>query len=183
MPKFYTEKKHAEALNAMKAEYDGRLKELQAALVELKEENRRLSAEAATFAAQKQSISEAIIAASEKRAQMRGESEAFTAAQKTLALQAAEKAQKLLEDVRAAYPDEADSARFSAFERRLHALFSGGDGGRVETSFDEVAVSEDSAENLSEELPDFATTEKEPGNSEENWDLDDILEMLGLTED
>lgn len=104
MPGLYSARRHREELSSLSEEYETRLKELQAALTELKEENRRLSAEISLLRAQKQSISDAIIAAGEKREEMQRELDAFSAAQKALAVQAAEKAQRLLEDVRAAYP-------------------------------------------------------------------------------
>ena len=117
MPGLYSARRHREELSSLSEEYETRLKELQAALTELKEENRRLSAEISLLRAQKQSISDAIIAAGEKREEMQRELDAFSASQKALAVQAAEKAQRLLEDVRAAYPDEETSARFSRTER------------------------------------------------------------------
>ena len=101
MPGLYSARRHREELSSLSEEYETRLKELQAALTELKEENRRLSAEISLLRAQKQSISDAIIAAGEKREEMQRELDAFSAAQKALAVQAAEKAQRLLEDVRA----------------------------------------------------------------------------------
>ena len=67
MPGLYSARRHREELSSLSEEYETRLKELQAALTELKEENRRLSAEISLLRAQKQSISDAIIAAGEKR--------------------------------------------------------------------------------------------------------------------
>ena len=64
--KLYSARRHEREISALSEEYDGRLKDLQAALAELKEENRRLSAEISVLRAQKQSISDAMIAASEK---------------------------------------------------------------------------------------------------------------------
>lgn len=124
MSRLYTQRRHEQALGELKAEYDGRLKELQAALAELKEENRSLSAEISLLTAQKQSISDAMIAAGEKREEMQAQLAVFIESEKAIAVQAAEKAQALLEDVRAAYPDEAASRRFSDFERRLKTLLS-----------------------------------------------------------
>ena len=43
--KLYSARRHEREISALSEEYDGRLKDLQAALAELKEENRRLSAE------------------------------------------------------------------------------------------------------------------------------------------
>lgn len=179
MPRLYTEKRHKEALNALKEDYDGRVKELQTALAELKEENRRLSAEIAQLSAQKQSISDALIAAGEKREEMQGELNAFIEAQKSIAVQAAEKAQTLLGDVRAAYPDETASARFSAFERRLRALLS-----------PEAAESELAEE--AEEIPEaendghaeLAFSAAEPSErADGSWELKEVLETLGLSDD
>lgn len=178
MPRLYTEKKHAQALNELREEYDGRLKELQAALVELKEENRRLSAEISLLTAQKQSISDAIIAASEKRKEMQGELNAFIEAQKALAVQAAEKAQALLCDVRAAYPDEADSLRFSAFERRLRALLSPGEESSEEGNADPGAFETDG------EGGGLAFSAAEPSETADGeWDLQEVLKALGLSDD
>ena len=73
MSRLYTQRRHEQALGELKAEYDGRLKELQAALAELKEENRSLSAEISLLTAQKQSISDAMIAAGEKRDEMQAQ--------------------------------------------------------------------------------------------------------------
>ena len=88
MPGLYSARRHREELSSLSEEYETRLKELQAALTELKEENRRLSAEISLLRAQKQSISDAIIAAGEKREEMQRELDAFSAAQKALAVQA-----------------------------------------------------------------------------------------------
>ncbi|MFQ9739173.1 MAG: hypothetical protein ACLR06_16720 [Christensenellaceae bacterium] len=82
MPGLYSARRHREELSSLSEEYETRLKELQAALTELKEENRRLSAEISLLRAQKQSISDAIIAAGEKREEMQRELDAFSAAQK-----------------------------------------------------------------------------------------------------
>ena len=77
MSRLYTQRRHEQALGELKAEYDGRLKELQAALAELKEENRSLSAEISLLSAQKQSISDAMIAAGEKREEMQAQLAVF----------------------------------------------------------------------------------------------------------
>ena len=42
MPGLYSARRHREELSSLSEEYETRLKELQAALTELKEENRRL---------------------------------------------------------------------------------------------------------------------------------------------
>ena len=73
MPKLYTRRSHERELSALRETYDGRIGELQAALAELKEENRRLSAEVALLSSQKQAVSDAMIAAGEKKKQMEAE--------------------------------------------------------------------------------------------------------------
>ncbi len=186
MPRLYSEKRHERELAKVREEYDGRLKDLQAALAELKEENRRLAAETALLEAQKASISEAMIAASEKRGEMQREFESFVAAEKALAVQAAEKAQALLEDVRAAYPNETLSARFSAFERRLGELFgakarkdSCGEGDALFSAGDaetEEALADDPF--LHKELAFSAAAPSALADGE--WDLKEVLATLGL---
>lgn len=86
MSRLYTQRRHEQALGELKAEYDGRLKELQAALAELKEENRSLSAEISLLTAQKQSISDAMIAAGEKREEMQAQLAVFIESEKAIAM-------------------------------------------------------------------------------------------------
>jgi hypothetical protein len=179
MPGLYSARRHREELSSLSEEYETRLKELQAALTELKEENRRLSAEISLLRAQKQSISDAIIAAGEKREEMQRELDAFSAAQKALAVQAAEKAQRLLEDVRAAYPDEETSARFSTFEKRLKSLFEDGTDG-AEPTFEEPSAEEGSSAVHTELTFSSAEPASDAGG---DWDLKAVLETLGLSDD
>lgn len=176
MPGLYSARRHREELSSLSEEYETRLKELQAALTELKEENRRLSAEISLLRAQKQSISDAIIAAGEKREEMQRELDAFSASQKALAVQAAEKAQRLLEDVRAAYPDEETSARFSTFEKRLKSLFEDG----AEPTFEEPSAEEGSSAVHTELTFSSAEPASDAGGG---WDLKAVLETLGLSDD
>ena len=182
MSRLYTQRRHEQALGELKAEYDGRLKELQAALAELKE-NRSLSAEISLLTAQKQSISDAMIAAGEKREEMQAQLAVFIESEKAIAVQAAEKAQALLEDVRAAYPDEAASRRFSDFERRLKTLLSPPSQGESEEDEAENSLSEE--EFFPRELHSclaFSASETSEKAGEE-WELKEVLETLGLCDD
>ncbi len=182
--KLYSARRHEREISALSEEYDGRLKDLQAALAELKEENRRLSAEISVLRAQKQYISDAMIAASEKREEMQEETEAYFASQRAMALQAAEKAQRLLDDVRASYPDEAVGSRFKAFERRLKALLSPNEEDAAERSeiLDEISsgLSSEEASEIHTELT-FSEEPSLPADGE--WDLKEVLETLGLSDD
>jgi hypothetical protein len=182
--KLYSARRHEREISALSEEYDRRLKDLQAALAELKEENRRLSAEISVLRAQKQSISDAMIAASEKREEMQEETEAYFASQRAMALQAAEKAQRLLDDVRASYPDEAVGSRFKAFERRLKALLSPNEEEAAERSeiLDEISsgLSSEEASEIHTELT-FSEEPSLPADGE--WDLKEVLETLGLSDD
>lgn len=183
MSKLYTQRRHEQEIGEVKAEYDGRLKELQAALSELKEENRSLAAEISLLTAQKQSISDALIAAGEKREEMQAQLAVFIQSEKAIAMQAAEKAQALLEDVRAAYPDEAASGRFLYFERRLKTLLS--------PPSEEEAVENEAGNSVPEEGPSpFEIYEKlavssaeTPEKAGEEWELKEVLETLGLSDD
>lgn len=183
MSGLYTQRRHEQALGELKAEYDGRLKELQAALAELKEENRSLSAEISLLTAQKQSISEAMIAAGEKREEMQAQLAIFIQSEKAIAMQAAEKAQALLEDVRAAYPDEAASKRFSDFERRLKTLLSPLPQGDSEENEAENSLPEE--EFVPCEIHSglaFSASEMSE-KAGEGWELKEVLETLGLSDD
>ena len=115
--------------------------------------------------------------------EMQAQLAVFIESEKAIAVQAAEKAQALLEDVRAAYPDEAASRRFLDFERRLKTLLSPPSQGESE---------EDEAENsLSEE--EFSPCELHSGlafsasetseKAGEEWELKEVLETLGLCDD
>lgn len=197
MPKLYTRRSHERELSALRETYDGRIGELQAALAELKEENRRLSAEVALLSSQKQAVSDAMIAAGEKKKQMEAELGEFVRSEKAIAVQSAEKARALLEDVRAAYPDRAGNARFAAFERRLNALLGGeaakadeaparreaafaepdGNGG---TGAAEADFSAGAEENPAPEIAGQAEIAAEAGGE---WDLKAVLETLGLSDD
>ena len=183
MSRLYTQRRHEQALGELKAEYDGRLKELQAALAELKEENRSLSAEISLLSAQKQSISDAMIAAGERREEMQAQLAVFIESEKAIAVQAAEKAQALLEDVRAAYPDEAASRRFSDFERRLKTLLSPPSQGESEEEEAENSLSEEefSPRELHSGLAFSASETSEKAGEE--WELKEVLETLGLCDD
>ncbi len=178
--KLYSARRHEREISALSEEYGGRLKDLQAALAELKEENRRLSAEVSVLRAQKQSISEAMIAASEKREEMQEETEAYFASQKAMALQAAEKAQRLLDDIRASYPDEAAGSRFKAFERRLNALLFPRE---EEPSESEEQPLEISSEEESEVHTELAFSKEPSLPADGEWDLKEVLETLGLSDD
>ena len=110
---------------------------------------------------------------------MQRELDAFSAAQKALAVQAAEKAQRLLEDVRAAYPDEETSARFSTFEKRLKSLFEDGTDG-AEPTFEEPSAEEGSSAVHTELTCASAEPASDAGGG---WDLKAVLETLGLSDD
>lgn len=197
MPKLYTRRSHERELSALRETYDGRIGELQAALAELKEENRRLSAEVALLSSQKQAVSDAMIAAGEKKKQMEAELGEFVRSEKAIAVQSAEKARVLLEDVRAAYPDRAGNARFAAFERRLNALLGGetaksdempvrreaalaATGGNDGTGASEADFSAEAEENPAPEIAGQAEIAAEAGGE---WDLKAVLETLGLSDD
>lgn len=197
MPKLYTRRSHERELSALRETYDGRIGELQAALAELKEENRRLSAEVALLSSQKQAVSDAMIAAGEKKKQMEAELGEFVRSEKAIAVQSAEKARVLLEDVRAAYPDRAGNARFAAFERRLNALLGGETakademparretalaetGGNDGTGASEADFSAEAEENPAPEIAGQAEIAAEAGGE---WDLKAVLETLGLSDD
>ena len=169
MPGLYTRKGHERELRALREAYDGKIGELQAALAELKEENRRLSAEVSFLSAQKQAVSEAMIAAGESKKQMEAELGEFVRSEKALAVQAAEKAQALLEEIRAAYPDRAETARFARFERRLDAILSGREDA-------------ESAEDAADAVPDCGAR-KEFNAEDGEWKLEQVLETLGLADD
>ena len=196
MPKLYTRRSHERELSALRETYDGRIGELQAALAELKEENRRLSAEVALLSSQKQAVSDAMIAAGEKKKQMEAELGEFVRSEKAIAVQSAEKARALLEDVRAAYPDRAGNARFAAFERRLNALLGGEaakkdempvrrEAALAETGGNdgigaEADFSAEAEENPAPEIAGQAEIAAEAGGE---WDLKAVLETLGLSDD
>ena len=197
MPKLYTRRSHERELSALRETYDGRIGELQAALAELKEENRRLSAEVALLSSQKQAVSDAMIAAGEKKKQMEAELGEFVRSEKAIAVQSAEKARVLLEDVRAAYPDRAGNARFAAFERRLNALLGGETAKsdempvRRETAFaetggnDGIGASEADFSAGAEEnpAPEIAGQAEIAADTGGEWDLKAVLETLGLSDD
>lgn len=170
MPKLYSVKRHERELSAVRDEYDGRLKELQAAMTELKEENRRLAAELSVSRSQKQAVSEAMIAASEKREEMRRDFDSFVAAQKALVMQAAEKAQALLEDIMKEYPDREKTARFKAFRARLDELL----GGTAEEASEETEGA------VSSTLPPDDKRITGRVNEEKAWELEEVLNVLGL---
>lgn len=197
MPKLYTRRSHERELSALRETYDGRIGELQAALAELKEENRRLSAEVALLSSQKQAVSDAMIAAGEKKKQMEAELGEFVRSEKAIAVQSAEKARALLEDVRAAYPDRAGNARFAAFERRLNALLGGETAkadempARRETAFAETGGNDGTGASEADfsagaeadpdsEIAGQAEIAAEAGGE---WDLKAVLETLGLSDD
>ena len=197
MPKLYTRRSHERELSALRETYDGRIGELQAALAELKEENRRLSAEVALLSSQKQAVSDAMIAAGEKKKQMEAELGEFVRSEKAIAVQSAEKARVLLEDVRAAYPDRAGNARFAAFERRLNALLGGetaksdemparretalaATGGNDGTGASEADFSAGAEENPA---PEIAGQAEIAADADGEWDLKAVLETLGLSDD
>lgn len=181
MPKLYSVKRHERELSAVRDEYDGRLKELQAAMTELKEENRRLAAELSVSRSQKQAVSEAMIAASEKREEMRRDFDSFVAAQKALVMQAAEKAQALLEDIMKEYPDREKTARFKAFRARLDELLGGTAEGKEprEIIFSEEA-SEETEGSVSSTLPPDDKRITGPVSEEKAWELEEVLNVLGL---
>ncbi len=166
MAGLYTRRSHERELRAQREGYEEKLGELRAAIAELKEENRRLAAEVSLLHSQKDAVSDAMIAAGEAKTRMEAEFGEFVRSEKEIAVQAAEKAQALLEEVRSAYPDEADDERFGAFERRLHALL--GDDGSVSAA-----------------IPDMASegAEAPPAETKGEWALEEVLETLGLSED
>ena len=131
-----------------------------------------------------ETISDAMIAASEKREEMQEETEAYFASQRAMALQAAEKAQRLLDDVRASYPDEAAGSRFKAFERRLKALLSPNEVDAAERSeiLDEIS-SGLSSEEASEIHTELVFSKEPPLSADGEWDLKEVLETLGLSDD
>ena len=95
-------------------------------------------------------------------------------------LQAAEKAQRLLDDIRASYPDEAAGSRFKAFERRLNALLFPRE---KEPSESEEQPLEISSEEESEVHTELAFSKEPSLPADGEWDLKEVLETLGLSDD
>lgn len=177
----YTRKSHEREMRALREEYEQRLGELRAAVSELKEENRRLSAEVALLSSQKAAVSDAMIAAGEAKNRMEAELGEFVRSEKEIAVQAAQRAQALLEEVRTAYPDRADEARFAAFEEKLDALLGappvGKDAEDVEIACANAPADADFS--AAAGVSDGAAGEAGRGA---DWDLRQVLDTLGLTE-
>lgn len=173
MPKLYSEKRHkAELTEAVRA-YDGRLKEMQSAMAEIKEENRRLTAETATLRAEREAVSDAMIAAEKREREIKDKTDAFFASQRAIAVQSAERAKKLLDDV-AGELSASDEGRYSRYQARLNAILNGEEERGAESGADRLS------DDLPEESPSDFPEERDSEGSENDggWTAEEVLRAL-----